>query len=299
MKLKKEIALNKLFNFFVVLGIIFIIFAEPLLSGNLYIEAALFGGVGIITLILTVLFTPYCYCFDKEGVSLCYVFLPVERYLWKNIKAIDVTICHMGRPTSIFTLFFGSVFSVDALPVGTSRFYMKGYIRKSFRTKRLLNKYWDGTITGYLFEDVANWIKKKKAKKNAEIKEHFTDEVAPMEREIRQKAKEKLGYFISGAKQYDLDVKIKFIYVDNGLKEWRSRPKNCDHTYKLIIEMRRMNDTESEQMVDFEIDLLYVRLGRTHLRGVYNANMEKEIQLLTSDVLDTISKEGLSFYFED
>ena len=295
MKLKKEIALNRLFNSFVVLGIIFIIFAEPLLSGNLYTEAALFGGVGIITLILTVLFTPYCYCFDKEGVSLCYVFLPVERYLWKDVKNIYIDYIKGSRRLSVSYC----VFAIDAQNVGDCRFYMQGHIRKSFRTKRLLNKYWDGTITGYLFEDVANWIKKKKAKRNAEIKEHFTDEVAPMEREIRQKAKEKLGYFISGAKQYDLDVKIKFIYVDKKLKEWRSRPKNSGYTYKLIIEMQRMNETAPRQMVDFEIDLLYVRLGKTHLRGVYNKKLEEELHLLTSDVLDTISKEGLSFYFED
>ena len=47
---------------------------------------------------------------------------------------------------------------------------MNGYIRKTFRTKYLLEKYWDGTITGYLFEDVKNWINKRKKRKKSKKK---------------------------------------------------------------------------------------------------------------------------------
>ena len=96
MKKRKQIALNKLFNFCMVLGLFF-----AWISIELFLEGGYAWGVGmsIVALLLIVLpaiFTPYCYAFDSEGVSLCYIFLPVERYLWKNIHAITVDDIHIG-----------------------------------------------------------------------------------------------------------------------------------------------------------------------------------------------------------
>ena len=38
---------------------------------------------------------------------------------------------------------------------------MNGNMRKSFRNKKLLEQYWDGTITGYMFENVKKWFQKR------------------------------------------------------------------------------------------------------------------------------------------
>ena len=168
--MKRQYALNKLFNFLVIFGLIL-----AWCSSQFFLEGDLSWGFGtvaaaLILIVPATLFTPYCYAFDSEGVSLCYVFLPTERYLWKNIGAIEVDFKISGSRANIFNLLFSAVFTIQGPNVGKRRFYMNGYIRKTFRTKYLLEKYWDGTITGYLFEDVKNWINKRKKRKKSKKK---------------------------------------------------------------------------------------------------------------------------------
>jgi len=247
--------------------------------------------------VLPAIFTPYCYAFDSEGVSLCYVFLPVERYLWKDIHAIEVEDIKLGTASrvTIFDFFYASVFSIKGTNVGESRFYMNGHIRKSFRTKRLLEKYWDGTITGYLFEDAKKWIDKRKAKKHSQIKAHLTDEVVAMEREIRAETRELLKPFIAQAKQYNLDIKEKYFYITEDFEELKSRPKE-GYTYTLVAEISHFNETDQNRIVVVSVDLLYVRLGKTVYRGVKNKHIKEELEFTFSDVLNEINKNGIEVY---
>lgn len=256
-----------------------------------------FGLVGLILIVLPAIFTPYCYAFDSEGVSLCYVFLPVERYLWKDIHAIEVEDIKLGTASrvTIFDFFYASVFSIKGTNVGESRFYMNGHIRKSFRTKRLLEKYWDGTITGYLFEDAKKWIDKRKAKKHSQIKAHLTDEVVAMEREIRAETRELLKPFIAQAKQYNLDIKEKYFYITEDFEELKSRPKE-GYTYTLVAEISHFNETDQNRIVVVSVDLLYVRLGKTVYRGVKNKHIKEELEFAFSDVLNEINKNGIEVY---
>lgn len=72
-----------------------------------------------------------------------YVFLPNERYLWRNIRAIEVSDDGTNSSQSPwFDLLFGKVFAISGHVEGELHFYMNGHIRKSWRTKRLLEEYW-------------------------------------------------------------------------------------------------------------------------------------------------------------
>lgn len=204
---RKQFALNKLFNLLIVVGLFLAWFSVELFMDD---DIAWGVGLGIAALLIMVgsaLFAPFCYAFDREGVSLCYVFLPTERYLWKNIYAIEVEDISTGTRATMFDFFYASVFSISGRNEGKQRFYMEGHIRKSFRTKYLLEKYWDGTITGYLFEGVKKRINKRRTKKQSQTKTHLTDEIVPMERELRAESKKWLTPFLAQAKQYDLEIK--------------------------------------------------------------------------------------------
>lgn len=291
MKKKKQYALNKLFNFLMIFGFVLAWCAlEFFLDG----DNAWGFGTGAAALILIVpatLFTPYCYAFDSEGVSLRYVFLPIERYLWKDIKAIDVDYKSSGR-ANIFNLLYASVFTIQGNNVGRHRFYMNGHIRKTFRTKHLLEKYWDGTITGYFFEDVKEWINKRKKRKKSQTKAPLTDEVVTMEREIRADAREWLKPLTEQAKQYDLDIKVKYLYVTEDFEELHSRPKE-KYTYTLVAEISRPGETNEDRIIVIEVDLLYVRLGKASYRAVINKNAEEEIKLTILDTLNEIGQHGI------
>lgn len=297
--MKKQFALNKLFNFCIIFGLFFA-WASIEFFRDSEIEngwAIGFGVVALLLIVLPMIFTPYCYAFDSEGVSLCYVFLPVERYLWKDVHAIEAEWNNHTTKSSIFDFLYASVFSIKGKSVGKSRFYMQGHIRKSFRTKRLLEKYWDGTITGYLFEDVKKWINRRKAKKQAEIKEHLTDEIAPMERQVRAEARELIAPFIDKARQYDLEVKTKYYCITKDFKESRSRPKEA-YTYTLVAEIAHFNETDENRIVEVGVDLVYARLGKTRYRAVKNAHLKEELEFTFTDVLDEIIKNGIEAYCE-
>ncbi len=300
MKNKKQYALNKLFNTLVILGLILAWGSIYYFIHNDYSLGFGFGAAALIFIVLPSIFTPYCYAFDSEGVSICYVFLPKERYLWKNIRAIEVedkTINYSSK-SNIFDFLFATVFSIEGAPVGKRRFYMDGHIRKSFRTKYLLEKYWDGTITGYMFEDLKNWFNKRKAKKQAEIKEHLTDEVAPMEQEMRRQAKDLLKPFVAEAKQYNLEIKSKYYYITSDGEELHYRPKE-NYTFTLISEISRFNERDENRIVTLSIDLLYVRLGKTAYRAVKNELIEEEFKYTFSDTLNEIYKSGIEAYCKE
>lgn len=296
MNKRKQFALNKLFNLCIVLGLFFAWGSIELFIENDTAWGCGFGILAFLLFVLPAIFTPYCYAFDSEGVSLCYVFLPTERYLWKDIHAIEVEDKTSGTTrASIFEFFYAYVFAIQGANVGKHRFYMNGHIRKSFRTKYLLEKYWDGTITGYLFEDAKKWFNKRKAKKQSQIKTHLTDEVARMEREIRAETREWLKLFIAQAKQYNLDIKAKYLYITKDFEELKSRPKD-GYTYTLIAEISHFNETDENRIVVVSVDLLYVRLGKIAYRGIKNKHIKEELEFTFSDVLNEINKNGIEVY---
>lgn len=300
MRKKKEFALNKLFNFCFVMGLLFLRASLWCFEDNDYTWGIGVGVVALLLMAITAIFTPYCYAFDSEGVSLCYVFLPAERYLWKDIRAIEVMDDAVGTVThpTVFEFFYAYVFNIEGEPVGKARFYMGGNIRKSFRTKYLLEKYWDGTITGYLFEDVKKWFHKKRTKKQTQVKAHLTDEIVPMEREVRAETRQWVQPFVAQAKQYDLAVNAKYLYVTEDLQELNSRPQE-GYTYTLVAEIAEPNEADEDRIVVVSVDLLYVRLGKNAYRGIKNKHIKEELEGVFSDVLKEISENGIEAYCKE
>ena len=285
-KKKRQIALNRLFNHLIVIGLFLAWLSIDSFSVNDVAWGVGSGIAALLFIIPTSIFTPFCYSFDNEGVSLCYVFLPAERYLWKNVSSIYVLNTSTPARTDFIDLFYATVFSIVAENEGEERFYMKGHIRKTFRTKRLLEKYWDGTIEGCLFEDVKKWFVNKKRKKQAQIKAHLTDEIVPMEREIRAEAREWLEPFVSTAKQHGFDIKTKHLYITEDLEELRNRPAT-GYTYTLAAEITNTNQNVEYPIV-ISVNLLLVRLGKTSYVGVKNKNAKEELTMSISEAINQI-----------
>ena len=146
MKDKKQFAQNKLFNFYMICSMLLLWSSFETFSLNRNVAQLLIVCGFTLTLLLGSTFTPYCYAFDRNGVSLCYLFLPNERYLWKDIRRITEASKSLGYKNQLFSLFFGNVFRIDGTLSVKRRFYMRGDIRRSFRARKLLEKHWDGII---------------------------------------------------------------------------------------------------------------------------------------------------------
>lgn len=299
MRKNREYALNKLFNVLIVAGVLFGMGAFVFLQdGNLGWGI----GFGVVTLLLVVLscfFTPYCYAFDKDGVSLLYLFSPTERYLWKNIHAIEVGV-DFGymHDDDLFDWLFGGYFALHGQVESAPWFFMEGHIRKSFRTKYLLEKYWDGTIEGYLFDDVKAWFRKRKNKKQAEVRAHLTDEVVPMERAVRAKAREWLKPFEARAKQHGWTLRTQYLYITRDEDELHSRPQK-GYAYTAYMEISQEGETDENRIVCLSVDLLQVRLGKTAYRGVECTTAEEELRSTLNDVFQELAEHGFDVYCKD
>lgn len=296
MKNKRHIALNRTFNLCVFLGPLLLWLAVVLFGDNEKGISIIMGVLGLLALLLSLFLLPCCYLFDKDGVTIRYVLLPSERYLWKNIRAITVTDDGTGpRPhDSLFDLFFSTVFQIRGRVEGKQRFYMEGHIYKSRRTKRLLETHWDGTITGYFGEEVKAWWRRR-GKKQRQIAQHLTDQIAPMEREARAKTRAFLAPFQHQAAQQDLELRVEYLYVTEDFDELKSRPAE-GYTYTALIEIAHPGETDEARIVCVSTDLLFVRLGKTAWRGVENEKALPELEEMLTETLREIAQNGIESY---
>ena len=145
MKNKKDIALNKSFFLFVVLGVVTLIIGYVAISEKVTVWSVFFCVLGLLFVVGGPIKEPLCYSFDTDGVILHYLFVPKEKYLWKNIRKIK-KVRDSYSSSAILDFIFSRVYEINGKAEGKQRFYMNGIINRGFRTKRLLSKYWDKDI---------------------------------------------------------------------------------------------------------------------------------------------------------
>ena len=291
-------ALNRNFILLLVCGLVLAILDSVAFAEG---EIGLGIGIGCLVLLLIaapVIGMPWCYRFDPEGVSAKYIFFPQERYLWKNIHLIHVTeaISDGGKST----LFFYD-FKIEGNVEGKQRRYMDGRICKTRRTKRLIEKYWDGTIEGYWHDEVQTvkkWWNKRTRKGQNQKKQYQIDEIVLMEREARASVRKWIERFVAEARQYDLEVRTQYLYITEDYEEYRSRPQS-PHTYTAVISICHPNETNEVRMIIFYTDLLRVRIGKKAYRGVVNLQAEDELKLSFSEIITEINQQGFDTYVKE
>lgn len=291
-KKKAQYAINKLCFTFSLAGIFFFIISTTAFkegSTGLGIGMAFFGALFFI---IPLCLMPLYYRFDSDGVSLKYLFLTEERYLWKNVWSIHLT--DDSTRTSIFNIFF-MVFQINGQVEGKHRRYMEGKIQKSIRTKHLIEKYWDGEVEGYLIDDIKDHINRCKAKKAMGSQKYSSESVARAERVVRKETQEQIRPYISRFAMIDLELRCNFVYVTDDLEELNSRPKK-KYKYTVSVEISRKGETNEDMILCVDAALLTVKLGKdeyvsTKRKGAYRG-LTEELDTL----LEEIEKTGFEAY---
>ncbi len=251
-------------------------------------DGVLIGAILLTIPALLLVSMPAFYRFDAEGLTMWYLFLPNERYLWKNICAIEVM--YPSRGFSHFKLY--------AEPEGKQRFYMQGEVMKSRRAKRLLEEYWDGKIEGFIFEGLRDWIRNRGKKPEKKPRPYFTDEVVLMERQARGEAREVLEQYEALAGQMDLELRTKYCYTDKELEETNSRPQSS-YEYTVLVELSRPGETADDKVIITSADLLHVRLGRAAYRGVKDEDALPDLKLELDELFEEVRQKGLEAYLQE
>ncbi len=273
---KKHFALNR--------TLLFIAFAAGFIgwiSGVMLAEgetgAGIVGLIIAIVMLLGMIILPYGYRFDRKGITICYVFLPSERYLWSKIRAIQVGYGRRGP----------GYFQLVGKSEGKERFYTEGQVCKNRRTKRLLESYWDGTITGYFFEDIRKWWRRRKDQQEKNMRRHRADEVVLMERTAREETRSALALWDARAAQMGISMKIKFCYTGEDEEESNSRPEG-NYTYTAQVYLYPRGEQKANKCITVYSDLLHVRLGKTDYRGVKDEEALTDLQEGLTELLDEL-----------
>lgn len=283
--MKKHDVLNPAVILYCLLGVLLVGLAAAAAKDGDHGMAVAFSCVTLIPVAILVLF-PIGYRFDEKGVTLGYLFLPNERYLWEKIHA--VTVENWGSNGKPMLLLW--VYRLDGVCEGRERFYMRGEIAKTFRTKRLLTRYWDGTIEGY-FDDVKTGFRKLRAKREKQAtvaKKRSADEIKAEERALRAEVRGLLAPYFDRAKQRDLTAELSFRYATEDGSESRSRPEEA-YCYMAVITLSRHGETDEENFLEASVDLMRVRLGKTAYRGVRNPKRNDELKETAEALLAEIS----------
>ena len=145
MKTNKEVALNKSFFLFVLLGAFVLALGCYVIIDKVNAGSIGICLIGLLLLVGGMIKEPLCYGFDESGITLYFFLYPKEIYLWKNIRKIKNTKENSGSKP-ILSMIFSNVYEISGKSEGKKRFFECGTISKSFRTKKLLEKYWHKKI---------------------------------------------------------------------------------------------------------------------------------------------------------
>ncbi|MBR3909517.1 MAG: hypothetical protein IKJ50_07355 [Clostridia bacterium] len=289
MENKRQIALNLTFNLFIIVGLLSLWGGIRFLTENVKDFGYFFCGIAALFILVPIIIFPYCYIFDSEGVTFKRIFFRDERYLWDNIYRITSTIDSSSSSKYIFIdAILSRIFEIEGNVEGEKKPYMDGHMNRNFRTKKLLEEYWDGNIS-----DTSS--KKKKNKKKDNNKTYDTTEIAALEREVQAKVSTLLEPYSATAKLHNLKLKKRFIYTTEDFEKLTSRPKE-NYTYTLIVEISHFGETDEKRVVSVDADLIFTHLGKSAYKGVVNKNAEKDLNEILEDVLNTIYQEGIEAY---
>lgn len=281
--MKRKIALNPVFGFGLLSGV------ACLVIGIFVLIAGESTGLGALILallfLLVVWLTPVCYVFDSDGVACVYLFFTNERYLWKRISKISLE-TSSGRYQMKY-------YQIRGVPEGQPKRHMNGEIHKTFRTKRLLNLYWDDAIEN----------EKKRKSKRRKIANHVQTacddkEVKALEREVRARVRSALQPILEKAVENGFHPYVEYYYVIPNGDRLRSRPEQ-GYVYEALITITEEDEKDSPKKVQVGKELIHVRKGRSGYVGVESEKGIEDLMWLLSDTLDTILQNGMDAYRND
>ena len=292
---EKQRAVNKWFVFWTLMSVGTVLFGSAFINSEER-SLGIFGFVaGVFFFIVALVAEPVFYVFDSESVSLIYAFRKKECYLWKNVRSIRESYRSVGtgHTLSIPTP-SEKVFLLDAKVEGEEKWYTQGYVRKSFRTEKLMEKYW-GVVEESDFSKFKKKIEKWQGKKRKQIDAHFTDEAVRCERESRAKIRDITKPVIEKAKNHNIDIKVKFFYVTSSGEELTSRPDE-GYRYTACAEISYIGETDEDRIVVTDEDLLFVRFSKTGYKCTENKKSAESFKDTLEEVTATIREKGIEFY---
>ncbi len=283
----------------------FLPIAAVLIAGAIvfFTESPIFLGIVLLLAALLFLFgsftNPLFYVFSSTGITLVYLILPNERYLWKDVESVDAGfIFEHGRNFQLLSL---PVYEINGTLDSNLYFYMSGYICKTLRNKHLIEKYWKNEVNGY-FGDLKTSFKKhrtKRAKALAEARrKQLESEILPLERRARAQLRDTVKDLTDQAQRGRLALRINYLYVTNMGQETHSRPDES-YSYLAYAEISRPGETDERRILAKSVFLVSVHLGKRSVKGTLHQRAKELLYSAVNEALIEIAEKGIDAYIKE
>ena len=295
---KKSVAFNWHQVFYLPIAIL-------LITGAIifFAEASVFLGIVLLLAALLFLFgsltNPLLYVFSRAGITLFYLILPNERYLWKDIESVDAGfVFEQGRNFQLLSL---PVYEISGTPDSNLYFYMNGYVCKTHRSKRLIETYWGHEVNGYL-SDLKIALKKhrsKQAKAMAQARRRQLEtEILPMERAARAELRDAVKELTDQAQRGSLELRMDYLYLAGKGQESHSRPDES-YRYLACAEISRSGETDGNRILVKCVFLMNVHIGKRSVSGKLHRNAKDLLRSAVGEALAEIAEKGIDAYIKE
>ena len=282
-KMKKNIAFNsKLFLF------MFLTAATSLITAVVAKEAGT-GFTFLMVLLSTafvvgVVIVPKLYVADEEGISIYYLPFVKEYFKWDEIKRIRKTES-TNRPRRNLMLDF--LFAdYEIVPIKAKEYKGSKYhsifhsseISRTFMTRHIIKKYWDGEIE----DDSFAWFKKRLSKESGQKIKYNLAEVKEKEKRARQSLKQIVMQYERKAELSGKSIDATCTYfIDDD--DFSNRPQE-NYSYVAEIFVEKENDEERSFYIKQEI--LFVSYGKKQIKIIENKGAFDEISKQINEAIE-------------
>lgn len=242
---------------------------------------SLFCGMLTLMFVFGVITAPKLYIADEEGLSIYYLPFVKEYFKWNDIKRIKIK---KSNSRSIIFDFLWREYEI--VPTKEKRYKGSKYhsifhsseISRTFLTKRMIEKYWEGTIE----DDSLSWFKKRFSnKESGKIKYELT-EVKEKEKWARQSLKQIVMQYERKAELHGKTIDASCTYfIDDD--DFSNRPQE-NYSYVAEVFVEKENDEERSFYIKQEI--LFVSYGKKQIKIIENNGAFDEISKLINEAIE-------------
>ncbi|MBR3816995.1 MAG: hypothetical protein IKJ27_09745 [Clostridia bacterium] len=242
---------------------------------------SLFCGMLTLMFVFGVITAPKLYIADEEGFSIYYLPFVKEYFKWNDIKRIKIK---KSNSRSIIFDFLWREYEI--VPTKEKRYKGSKYhsifhsseISRTFLTKRIIEKYWEGTIE----DNSLSWFKKRFSnKESGKIKYELT-EVKEKEKWARESLNRIAQQYESKASLSGKTIDTSCTYFVDG-EDFKSRPKE-NYSYAAGVFVEKENDEERSFYIKQEI--LFVSYGKKQIKIIENNGAFDEISKLINEAIE-------------
>ncbi len=248
-----------------------------------FVGGVIFAAIGI-GCVVALFFKPYCYSFDRNGISICYLFGRSHSFAYESI---DLVICQTKNGSNGNAV---HEYEISGTPEKAPASYMKSIVQKTKSTEKAMNYYMEEKTVDFT-------VPAKRKKGDGEDWERFG---SCLEDDMRANIDRYAEFHSSKLSPLGLELSHRYVYVkdeDEDYVEYEQKPEEAC-AYTVVFDVFETGETDPDRILPFEISLVEYDDSKKKRVSVSDVAVMLMINCL-DDMLEEIRNVGIDGYLND